>query len=99
MLSLRELERLCETYKIPKENLVIESPNYEALKVFKDEGFFTSYYFPYYDMKKLEKDREKLHNELKEIIATNNINAVSFAYEYYDFVKSLNLKYDINGGG
>ncbi len=50
-------------------------------------------------MKKLEKDREKLHNELKEIIATNNINAVSFAYEYYDFIKSLNLKYDINGGG
>ncbi|EEO23450.2 hypothetical protein HRAG_00507 [Helicobacter bilis ATCC 43879] len=99
LLSLRELERLCETYKIPKENLVIESPNYEALKVFKDEGFFTSYYFPYYDMKKLEKDREKLHNELKEIIATNNINAVSFAYEYYDFIKSLNLKYDINGGG
>lgn len=99
LLSLKELERLCETYKIPKENLVVESPNYEALRVFKDEGFFTSYYFPYYDMKKLEKDREKLHNKLKEIIATNNINAVSFAYEYYDFIKSLNLKYETNGGG
>ena len=96
-LALKTLQNLCKTYQIPIQNLIIESPNYEALRVFKDSGFFTSYYFPYYDMQKLEQDRQMLHTQLQNIIKTGNVNYISFDYEYYDFIESLNLKYNHKG--
>lgn len=96
-LALETMKGLCEKYQIPIQNLIIESPNYKALRVFRDGGFFTSYYFPYYDMQKLETDRAEIKTQLQDIIKTGNVNAISFDYEYYDFIESLHLKYKHKG--
>lgn len=96
-LALETLQNLCKTYQIPIQNLIVESPNYKALKIFKNSGFFTSYYFPYYDMQKLEADRAILYENLQNIIKTDSVNAISFDYGYYDFIESLHLKYSHKG--
>ena len=95
--ALEELLRLCENLKINPNSIIVESNNYKALSTFKKAGFFTSYYVPYYSKEELENSREKIIENLKHIVQSGNVSAISFAYYLYDIVKEAHLGFEING--
>ena len=93
----RRLDELFKKYNIKKENCYIESNNWEALKVFIDRGWKTSYYFPYYDFSKLsDKEINDIKILTKKISYSGYVSAISFAQEYYDFVTDLDLNPNID---
>lgn len=89
--ALKELSRIVDKSKFLRQNLIVESGNYAELKAFKDAGFYTSYYVPYYTKDEL-KSSEIIKAHLQNIALSGNVNALSFPYYLYDFIKSLNLK-------
>lgn len=95
--ALEELLRLCKNYKINPHSIIVESNNYEALGKFKQAGFFTSYYMPNYTKEELENSPEKITKDLKNIVLSGNVSALSFSYYLYDFVKEAHLGYELNG--
>ncbi len=91
--ALKEIQQLCQTYGIQPTNLIIESHNYAALDVFKQAGFFTSYYVPYYDINTLPENAQKIRNEIFTIIKSGNVSALSFPYYLYDFITDSHFGY------
>ena len=86
------LDKLMSKYKIDKNLLWIESGNWQALKIFHDDGYRTSYYLPYYKLDKMTyKEIENAKKLTKEIALSGNVDAVSFYGGYYDFIKSVEL--------
>lgn len=86
MLTLNELLR---KHQIDKSRVIVESGNYQALGLYKQGGFYTSYYVPYLkleDMTLQEMNREK--EKLQAIINTGNVSALSFPSKLYTFIKS-----------
>lgn len=51
--ALNDLTKLLNDYQLSKENIWIESSTYQALSIFKNAGYKTSYYFPYYEFSKM----------------------------------------------
>lgn len=90
--SAQCLERLLAQYGVPKENCIIESPNYVALKTFKEHGFYTSFYVPYLSS---EVDEERLIEQVRVAAASGNVNAVSFPDGYYPMVKKAEVDLDL----
>lgn len=88
LAAVNEMNRICEISGFDKKNLIIESPNFESLDAFKQDGFYTSYYVPYYDEKSLKADGQKIKKHIESVISTGNIDALSFAYYLYPFIKS-----------
>lgn len=85
--SLSVLETLMSKYGFDRKKFWIESSNWSALKEFRDNGFITSYYFPYCDLSKMaENDKQVAKDKIHEAFNTDSIDAVSFDYCYYDFV-------------
>lgn len=87
------LDTLLRKYDISKDVVWLESSNWQSLDIFKQDGYRTSYYFPYY---KFENMTEQEINDVKRktimIANSGNVDAVSFAGKhYYDFVSSLDL--------
>ncbi|WP_096020502.1 hypothetical protein [Campylobacter lanienae] len=95
--ALKELDKICDEIKFNKSNLIIESSNYQSLKPFKQNGYYTSYYVPYYSKDDLSNNKDKIINEINQIIQSGNISALSFAYYLYDFIKEAKFKIDKNG--
>ena len=94
--SLKELDRLVTLYKIQPSKIWVESTNYEYLKTFKDSGFKTSYYFPYYDFSRMNAGQiDQVKEKTLNIAKSGNVNAVSFFGKYFDFIKSIGLPKDI----
>lgn len=94
--SLEELKRLVTLYEIQPSKVWVESKSYKHLKLFKNAGFKTSYYFPYYDfnqMKPIEIDRVK--EKTLNIVQSGSVDAISFFGNYFDFIKSVNLPKNI----
>lgn len=89
--ALKELSRIADKSKFLRQNLIVESGNYAELKAFKDAGFYTSYYVPYYTQDEL-KSSDIIKAHLQNIALSGNVNALSFPYYLYDFIKSLGLK-------
>ncbi len=90
--SLLVLEKLLLKYEVDKSNIWVESSNWKALKIFQDAGYNTSYYFPYYDFKKMGKEDIEKAKQLTQVIANSgNVDAISFYGGYYDFVNSIEL--------
>ncbi|MCX2716837.1 hypothetical protein OQH61_03690 [Helicobacter sp. MIT 21-1697] len=87
------MQRLCLTYDISPSQLIIESHNYKSLDVFKRQGFFTSYYVPYYESKILETKAQTIRDEIHTIVQSGNISALSFPYYLYDFIKDSHFGY------
>ena len=56
--SLQELIKICGETSFERKNIIVESGNYKELAAFKQSGFYTSYYVPYYDEKMLKAERE-----------------------------------------
>lgn len=79
--SLKKLNDLVEKYKLNKQKLVIESKNPTMLKLFKEYGYFISYYLPSTD--------EETANILKirKIINENGIDTVSTHADDLSFIQ------------
>lgn len=90
--SCNKLNELIVKYKIDKSLIWVESNDWESLKYFKDNGFKTSYYFPYYDLKKMSDiDIKKVKMLTEDIALSGAINAISFDGDYYNFIKTMNI--------
>lgn len=92
-LALTQMQHLCLTYGISPSNLIIESHNYKSLDVFKQQGFFTSYYVPYYEPKHLKSQAQTIRDEINTIIQSGNVSALSFPFYLYDFIIDSHFKY------
>ena len=97
--SLEVLLQICEETNMPIQNLIIESPNYESLGIYKKAGFYTSYYVPYYTEKELQHNSRKIQQDIQHIIDSGNINAISFAAYLYPFLKELQFNIIEEVGG
>ncbi|MDD6056633.1 MAG: phosphoethanolamine transferase [Helicobacteraceae bacterium] len=95
--SLKELIRICDEFNFKRQNLIIESGNFRALKAFKDSGFFTSYYVPSYKEKELLENKEKIRQELESVVKSGSVNALSFYFKLYDFIKESKFSILENG--
>lgn len=90
--ALKMLSALMEKYRIAKDKVWVESGCWQALGAFKQAGFKTSYYFPYYKFKELSQNEiEGIKTKTIAIAASGNVDAVSFQGDYYAFVSSLQL--------
>lgn len=87
-ISMLRLDDILLENNLSKEMCIIESPNYNALKVFHDNGYYTSYYVP------TDEDETLFINEVKLAAASGNIDAVSFPTTYYYLVKKTNVSLD-----
>lgn len=90
--ALAVLNSLMDRYGVDKSKVWVESKCWQALDVFKQAGFKTSYYFPYYKFKKMS--TEEINNvkiKTQAIAGSGNVDAVSFQGDYYEFVSSLQL--------
>ena len=95
--SLNTLNTLLNNYHINKQNIWIESSNFQSLALFKKAGYKTSYYFPYYDLKNMSSTEITTIKERTEQIATSSgINAISFDGIYYDFINTLTLPQNLS---
>ncbi len=89
--ALKELRHIVAKTDFGMQNIIVESGDFVALKAFKDAGFYTSYYVPYYTQDEL-KEADKIKAHLENVATSGNVNALSFSYYLYDFIKSLGLK-------
>ncbi|MGI0407085.1 hypothetical protein ACRE1U_07285 [Helicobacter himalayensis] len=88
--ALKELKTLCDSLGFPYSHIIVESGSFKNLASFRKAGFKTSYYVPYYDKQSLDSKEIKTH--LQNIINSQSVDYVSFAYYLYEFIKSLELK-------
>ena len=86
--SEKTLSKLIHKYAIKIEDVIVESKDWNALKHYKDKGYKTSYYFPYYPEEALN---DTLTATTEDILKTGNIDYISFYYEYYNFIKELEI--------
>lgn len=102
ILSKNLLDELLRTYNINKSRIILESPEYELLKEYKN--VFKKYYLVYYDdffykTDKLDKITQKewqiWQENILKIAHSKDVNAISFPIEMYDYISQLNLKIDL----
>lgn len=86
------LKSLTSKYHFSPHQIIVESPSYKLLEPFKQAGFFTSYYVPYYSKRDLKDNRLEIIKNLQTIAKSGCVDAVSFAYYLYDFIKAANLQ-------
>lgn len=85
---LQELNDLCSQYDIDKSRLIIESPSWRELRSFTENGYYTSMYITFDKPNSMSKE-EKVNcmHELKKIIKTGAVEAISFPYWWYSDIK------------
>lgn len=101
--ALSELETLLNKYAVDRTRFIIESPNFRELKIFRDAGFYTSYYIPiggeiFYS----EEYRQNFAAQIHQIETLGCINAISFPADCYDIMKHVDtnldyLTWNVNG--
>ncbi|HEB9335479.1 TPA: phosphoethanolamine transferase [Campylobacter coli] len=94
--SLQTLLHICKETGFDIKNLIIESPNYDLLGIFKNHGFYTSYYLFDIASENLSEKSELIKKQIQKAINTNNFDAISFPYrEYlYNFLKESKFMID-----
>lgn len=86
----KKLNELITKYNIDKNLIWVESDSWQSLKYFKEDNFKTSYYFPYYDLRKMsDKEKQDIRLKTQYILQSGNVDAISFSGNYYDFIKSI----------
>lgn len=79
---------LCDKYQINKERLIIESTSWKDLKLFTDNGFYTSMYVAYDKPSRLSGSEEvSCIQELQHIVDSHSVRAISFPYWWYPSIK------------
>lgn len=94
-LALKELQRI----KPKNIDFIIESSSYENLLIFRANGFYTSYYVPYYKKSELIERHEIVKQDLIKIAHfgdENRINALSFPEYLYDFIMDIDFGREID---
>lgn len=87
-----KIDLLLAKYGINKQKVWVESGNWQAIKVFHDDGYHTSYYLPYYKFDEMtDKEIADAKARTEMIAASGNVDAVSFYGGYYDFISSMQL--------
>ncbi|OOX95182.1 hypothetical protein BOO83_01195 [Campylobacter coli] len=94
--SLQTLLHICREVGFDIKNLIIESSNYNLLGIFKNHGFYTSYYLFDVASENLAEKSELIKKQIQKAINTNNFDAISFPYrEYlYNFLKESKFTID-----
>ncbi len=69
-----------------KSNMIIESSNASALTEFKEQGFLTSFYIPYFDESKPEVLERAVANTRRHL-SVGRVDAISFDARYYHLLK------------
>lgn len=83
-LMLQAINELCETYGVEKEQLIVESPNEEALLLFRENDFYTSYYVKFPKASRLSSSEvDSCIVLLRGVADRGNVNAISFHYSWY----------------
>lgn len=86
---LSKLDTLMERYNnIDKDRLIIESSCWQALKLFRKNGYYTSFYLTYDKPYQLEEEEINMYmKDLQYIINSKSVNAISFPYWWYSEIK------------
>lgn len=94
---LNDLNKLIAFYEINKNRLIIESSCWQALRLFTENGYYTSLYVIYDKPSHMDKSKVKNRiSDLQEIIDKKVIKAISFPYWWYaDIKKNLNSTIDL----
>ncbi|MBR3676615.1 MAG: sulfatase-like hydrolase/transferase [Alphaproteobacteria bacterium] len=93
----QKLSKLIKKYHVNKNNVWVESHNYNALEYFTQKGWRTSYYVPYYNFEEMSAEQIADAKKLTEDVSfSGKVLAISFAGEYYPFIKSLKLNEQIS---
>ncbi len=95
--ALNELENLLTKYGIDRKRFIIESHDYKELGIFRQHGFYTSFYVTI-NNKKFFKDEDganEFRNEIRAVASSGNVDAISFPVSYYELVKSANVSNDL----
>lgn len=94
---LAEMDELREEYDFPIENLIIESPCWEALGYFTKKGYYTSLYITKLLPSKLTNQQVKEYMQcLRSIVAKGMVKALSFPAGWYSTIKGyLNYPVDL----
>lgn len=89
VFAVNQLDSLCNTHKISKSQLIIESSCEEALQIFTSKGgYYTSYYIPVGEDPSIFNEMEirNLISKLQQMIDAKKIKAISFPIEWYDIM-------------
>ena len=91
------LEKLMKRNYISKDKVWLESQNLEALRLFTQSDWKTSYYMPYYNFEEMtQKEIENIKSQIEAISYSGKVQAISFAGRYYPFIMSLKLNPEIS---
>ena len=98
--ALEELDGLLEQYGIDRNRFIVESHNYEDLKIFRERGYYTAYEVPVHESaygEEIVRDKNFLFSNqgmveyfcrlVREAVSSGNVDAVSFPLTYYRLVK------------
>lgn len=83
-----DLDSLCEVYTVEKDQLIIESNNWKALRELTDEDYYTSFYVPFDKPNRLsDEEIDQCIDSLQYIADTKSVCALSFPGWWYKDIK------------
>lgn len=84
----RALDSLVSRYKISKERLIVESPSWQSLDIFTENGYYTSMYVTYMNPSKMDEEEiDRCIELLQKIVDQKTVCALSFPGWWYDDIK------------
>lgn len=85
---LQTFKELCQTYGVEKEQLILESPEEDALLIFREDGFYTSYYVKFPKASRLSAPQvDSCIMLLRQVADRGRVNAISFPYSWYEPIR------------
>lgn len=95
-IMLARLDTLCERYGIEHERLIVESPSWELLEPFTEEGYYTSCYVEEEKPDGMsDEDIEAVMERLRKVVDSGKVRALSFAGWWYGTMKERLERNDI----
>lgn len=98
--ALEELDGLLAQYGIDRGRFIVESHDYEDLKIFREHGYYTAYDVPTHESAygdEIVRDKNFVFQSqgrveyfcrlVREAVDSGNVDAVSFPLTYYRLVK------------
>lgn len=84
-----DLDSLCDRFRILSKQLIIEGGDYNALKLFTDSGYYTSYYVPFDKPRNLSESQiDSCIRKLQKVADSKKVRALSFPGWWYKDIKS-----------
>lgn len=90
-------EEILRQYKIDKKRIILESRDWEALRIFNQHAYYTSYYVDFEHPSELDDEEEdSCIRALQAIIDKKTVRAISFPGWWYDeFKEELDRDIDL----